>query len=120
MRPEWLMRVLFDKSAPHGLIRHLANHVVFTAEDRGWDQLENGDLLTAAEQDGFEVFLTADKNLRYQQNLSGRAIAIVVLGHSPWPLVKQHIPEVVAAVNVAAPGSYTEIDIPLPPKDAPA
>jgi hypothetical protein len=72
------MRVLFDKSAPHGLIRHLRNHVVFTAEDRGWDELENGDLLTAAERDGFEVFLTANKNLRYRQNLSGRAIAIVV------------------------------------------
>jgi len=73
--------------------------VVFTAEDQGWDRLENGDLLTAVELDGFEVFLTADKNLRYQQSLSGRAIAIVVLGRSPWPLVRQHIPEVVAAVN---------------------
>jgi hypothetical protein len=98
----------------------LRNHVVFTAEDRGWDELENGDLLMAAERDGFEVFLTADKNLRYRQNLSGRAIAIVVLGHSPWLLVKRRIPDVVTAVNGATPGSYTEADIPLPPKDAPA
>lgn len=81
--------------------------------------MENGDLLTAAETDGFEVFLTADKNLRYQQNLAGRMIAIVVLGHSPWPLVKRHIPEVVAAVNAATAGSYTEVEIPLPPKNTP-
>jgi hypothetical protein len=113
------MRVLFDKSAPHGLISHLTDHAVSTAEEQGWDQLENGDLLTAAETAGFEVFLTADKNLRYQQNLAGRAIAIVVLGHSPWQLVKQHIPEVVAAVNSATAGSYMEVDIPLPPRNTP-
>jgi hypothetical protein len=110
------MRVLFDKSAPFGLIRHLAGHVVSTAEERGWDRLENGALLTVAEEAGFEVFLTADKNLRYQQNLSTRKVALVVLGNSPWPLVRAHIPEIAAAVNAAKPGSYIEVDIPLPPK----
>lgn len=110
------MRVLFDQSAPYGLVRHLEGHAVSTAEECGWDRLENGALLTAAEEAGFEVFLTADKNLRYQQNLSARKIALVVLGNSPWPLVRAHIPEIAAAVNMAAPGSYTEVDIPLPPK----
>jgi hypothetical protein len=110
------MRVLFDKSAPYGLARHLEGHAVSTAEECGWGRLENGDLLTVAEQFGYELFLTADKNLRYQQNLAGRKISIVVLGQSPWPLVRQHIPAIVAAVNAATPGSYTEVDIALPPK----
>ncbi len=79
-RRQLSMRILFDKSAPHGLIRHLQHHMVATAESLGWGRLENGDLLAAAEQSGFEVFLTADKNLRYQQNLASRKIAIVVLG----------------------------------------
>lgn len=110
------MRVLFDKSAPYGLARHLEGHAVSKAEALGWGRLQNGELITVAEQAGFEVFLTADKNLRYQQSLSARMIAIVVLGHSPWPLVRLHIPEIVAAVNASTPGSYAEVDIPLPPR----
>jgi hypothetical protein len=78
--------------------------------------MQNGDLLTAAEQAGFDVFLTADKNLRYQQNFSSRMIALVVLGNSPWPLVRLHVPEIVAAIHAAMPGSYVEVDIPLPPR----
>jgi hypothetical protein len=72
--------------------------------------------LKAAEETGFEVFFTADKNLRYQQNLTARKIALVVLGNSPWPLVRQHISEIVQAINAAKPASYAEIEIPLPPK----
>jgi hypothetical protein len=64
-------------------------------------RLENGVLLKAAEAAGFEVFFTADKNLRYQQNLTGRKIALVVLGQSPWPLVRLHIPEIVEAIIAA-------------------
>ncbi len=89
---------------------------MITAEEHGWGRLENGVLLAVAEEAGFEVFLTADKNLRYQQNLSSRKIAIVVLGNSPWPLVRQHIAAIVDAVNTALPGSYVEVDIPPPPK----
>jgi hypothetical protein len=110
------MRVLFDKSAPYGLALHLSEHVVTKAADLGWGRLENGELIAAAEEAGFDLFLTADKNLCYQQNLFGRRIAIVVLGHSPWPLVRLHLPAIVAAVNFAAPGSFTEVDIPLPAK----
>lgn len=62
------------------------------------------------------MFLTADKNLRYQQDLSGRKMAVVVLGNSPWHLVRLHIPEIVAAVNTAVNGSYVEVAIPLPRK----
>jgi hypothetical protein len=110
------MRILFDKSAPNKLIPYIEGHAVSTAEKQGWDRLENGDLLKTAEEAGFDVFFTADKNLRYQQNLMGRRIALVVLGNSPWPLVQLHIPKILEAIYAAKPGSYAEIEIPLPPK----
>ena len=78
----------------------------------GWDRLSNGELLTAAEQAGFELLLTTDKNIRYQQNLACRKIAIVVLGTSQWPVLRLHVQRVAAAVNTVTPGSYTEVDIP--------
>lgn len=74
------------------------------------------ELLAVAEQSGYELLLTTDKNLRYQQNLRERTIAIVVIGHSQWPALKPHVQRVVEAVNVAVPGSYAEVDIPLPLK----
>lgn len=77
------MRILFDHSVPKRLAYHLQGHSVCTAKERGWDRLTNGDLLAAAEKADFELFLTADKNMRYQQNLSVRKISIIVLGHSP-------------------------------------
>jgi hypothetical protein len=73
-------------------------------------------LLSTAEKDGFDVFLTADKNIRYQQNFSDRKIALIVLGNSPWQLVRLHIAEIVAAVNAATPGSFVEVEIPLSPR----
>lgn len=110
------MRILFDQNAPFKLARYLEGHEITRALDLGWDRLVNGELLTAAEEAGFDLLLTADKNLRYQQNLSGRKIALVVLGNSPWFLVQVHIPAIVAAVDGATEGSYAEVEIPLPPK----
>lgn len=81
--------------------------------DLGWDRLKNGDLLRAAEDEGYEVLIITDKNLRYQQNLAERSIAIVVLGHSQWPGLQPHVQLVVDAVNSAAHGSYIEVYIPL-------
>jgi len=107
------MLVLFDNGTPRSLARYLiAQHTVTEARARGWDELDNGQLLTQAEAVGFEVLLTTDKNLRYQQNLAGRKIAVVVLGQGRWSLIEIHWTKVVAAVNAATPGSYTEIDIP--------
>ncbi len=76
-------------------------------------RLVNGALLDAAEAAGFELFVTADKNIRYQQNLTGRQIAIVVLGNAQWPVLRQYIERVVAAVNAATPGSCSEVDVPF-------
>ena len=66
------MRILFDHSVPRGIARSLIGHIVIRAKDRGWDTLSNGNLLAAAEEAGFDLLLTADKNMRYQQNLTGR------------------------------------------------
>jgi hypothetical protein len=74
--------------------------------------LSNGDLLSEAEHAGFELLLTADNNMRYQQNLSGRKIILVVLSTPQWPRVRLHIEKIVAALNSVKPGSYLEVEIP--------
>jgi Domain of unknown function (DUF5615) len=107
------MRILFDHNTPRGIARHLVGHNVTEAKERGWERLANGDLLAAAEEAGFDMLLTADKNMSYQQNLSGRKIALVVLGNSPWRLVRLHLDEIATVVNVATPGSYAKVDIPF-------
>ena len=107
------MLVLFDNNTPRTLARYLiAYHTVTEARAHGWGGLENGDLLDVAEAAGFEVLVTADKNIRYQQNLTWRKIAIVVLGAGRWSVIKPHVARVVAAVNTVTAGSYTEVDIP--------
>jgi hypothetical protein len=73
----------------------------------------NGDLLDAAEAAGFEVFVTADKNMRYQQNLASRKIAILVVGDAQWRVLQYYVDRVVLAVDAAAPGSYVEVGIPF-------
>jgi hypothetical protein len=105
------MLILFDHVTPSGIAGFLAGHAVTKARDRGWDTLANGDLLTAAERAGFDVLLTADKNMRYQQNLKDRRIALVVLSTPQWPIVRLHIAQIAAAVNAATPGSYIEVDL---------
>jgi hypothetical protein len=107
------MLVLFDHSTPAPLASYLIGHTVTKAKDRGWDRLSNGDLLDEAERAGFDVLLTADKNMRYQQNLRGRKIVIVVLSTPQWPVVRLHIDRIAAALNAAAPGSYIEVNLPV-------
>jgi hypothetical protein len=106
------MLILFDHVTPKGIARFLTGHTVTKAKDRGWDTLSNGDLLAVAEQAGFDVLVTADKNMRYQQNLEGRKIALVVLSTPRWPVVRLHTDKILAALNSATPGSYIEVDIP--------
>src|SRR4029077_4524815 len=106
--PISLMRILFDHGTPGPLQSFLTGHTVREAKAQGWDTFTNGDLLTAAEAAGFDVLVTTDKNMRHQQNLTARAIAIVVLGNAQWPVLRFHVAHVVAAVNASAPGSDTE------------
>ncbi|MGD0824660.1 MAG: DUF5615 family PIN-like protein [Terriglobales bacterium] len=107
------MRILFDQGTPAPLIPFLEGHAVTKAKDAGWDKLVNGELLKAAEEAGFAVLLTTDKNMAAQQNLQGRTIAIIVLGNSQWRIVQRHVRKIAAAVNAARPGSYSEVDIRL-------
>jgi len=105
------MLILFDHVTPKGIARCLSGHTVITAKGRGWDTLSNGELLEAAERAGFDVVVTADKNMRYQQNLESRRIALVVLGTPQWPIVKLHLEKIAAAVNAATAGSYIEVEL---------
>src|ERR1022692_4703039 len=99
------MLILFDQATPVPIGPYLEGHTVRTAAQQGWDKLRNGDLLNAAEDAGFDILLTTDKNMRYQQNLAGRKIAVVVLGQQQWPRLRPHVQRVVEAVNAALPGS---------------
>jgi glutamate racemase len=105
------VRVLFDQGTPAPLRRALTNHSVETAFELGWSKLRNGELIAAAEQAGFEVFVTTDKNLKYQQNLANRTLAIVVLGTTSWPRLQMSLPKVIEAVNRASKGSYEEVTV---------
>ena len=111
------MLILFDHGTPKGLVRALSGHTVHTAQTKGWDRLSNGALLDAAEEAGFELLLTTDRRIRYQQNLRVRRIALVVLtGSTRWSSVRQHAGHIAAAVASATPGSYVEVEIPFEPK----
>ena len=103
---------MFDHNTPAPLRSGLRGHTVATARALGWDTLTNGALLAAADAAGFEAFITTDQSIRYQQNLTHRRIAVVVLTRNQWPLIRPHTARVVAAVNAATPGSYTEVEIP--------
>jgi hypothetical protein len=107
------MLILFDHSTPAPLRYALKGHVIIEAIERGWDRLANGALLDAAQAAGFEVLVTADKNMPYQQNLTGRKISIVVLGNAQWPVLRRYVERVAAAIDAATPGSYTGVEIPF-------
>ncbi len=108
------MLILFDHGAPQGVARALRGHTVITAKARGWDRLTNGALLNVAEEAAVDLLFTTDQRIRYQQNLTGRTMALVVLtGTTKWSRVRLHLERIAASVNAATPGSYTEVDIPF-------
>jgi predicted nuclease of predicted toxin-antitoxin system len=105
--------VLFDNNIPRGLARTLKAHTIIEARARNWHLLKNGELLQAAEAAAFDVLVTSDKGIKYQQNLTGRKIALVVLSQGRWKPVRQRLDVIAAAVDAATPGSYTEVELPL-------
>src|SRR5260221_13314499 len=106
------MKILLDECVPLKVPDALPNQEVTTAQRMGWSGISNGDLLDKAERDGFQVFILADKNLRYQQNLSNRRIAILELWTNHRPTLKKHFPETRAAVEKLSPGEYFIFEIP--------
>ena len=103
------MTILFDQGTPAPLRHTLTSHTISTAYEMGWSKLENGDLLSAAEA-SFDAFITTDQNLRYQQNLTGRRLAILVLPTTSWPLIQLHLPKIAVAVNALRPGEFVELN----------
>jgi len=90
----------------------LVGHEVVTAHERGWSTLKNGELLAAAEAEGFHVLVTTDTKLRYQQNLALRAVAVVVLSTTSWPRIQAAGDVVARAIDAAVSGRCTEVAIP--------
>ncbi|GAB4160110.1 MAG: hypothetical protein Fur0021_31720 [Candidatus Promineifilaceae bacterium] len=105
------MKILFDQGTPAPLRRYLTGHIVATAYEQGWANLSNGELLKAAEEAGYQLFITTDQNLRYQQNLSERLLAIVVLLSTSWPRISLHVDEILRIINAVGAGDYVEISI---------
>ncbi len=111
------MKVLFDHNVPHKLRHLLPGHEIKTADEMSWAELDNG-LLLAAEDAGFDVMLTADNNLSYQQNLTGRKLALVVLSTNRWKLVRDAAPAIARAVGAANPGSFQRVVIQTHPRNS--
>ena len=107
------MRVLFDQGTPVPLARFLVKHSARTTLQEGWDTLATGRLLRVAEDAGFDLLLTTDNSIAYQQNLQGRKIAIVVLSRNRWRFVQRRIPQITFAVDNATPGSCSIVEIPV-------
>ena len=105
------MRILFDQGVPAPLRRHLSGHEVDTTFERGWSGLDNGALLNHAESDGYQMVVTTDQNLLYQQNLADRQLAIMVLLAASWPRIERRVDDIRAVVERIQPGQYMEVPI---------
>jgi hypothetical protein len=106
------MLILFDQGTPFPLRTYLGGHTVVSAFEKGWSQFENGELISAAEAHGYDVLITTDQNIRYQQTLALRKIAIVVLLTTNWPRIERYASLVIDAVARITPGTFQEISFP--------
>ena len=106
------MKLLFDQGTPAPLRKRLLTHTVETAYEKGWADIQNGELLKRAEAEDFDALITTDQNLRYQQNLSGRTISIVVLLTTSWPRIQKQADIIAGIVDNLQPGDYVEVPIP--------
>jgi len=104
------VKVILDENIPHDLRPFLAHHETFTVAYMGWGGLKNGKLLDAAERAGFDVLITGDKTLEFEQNLAHRGIALVALSAVNWPVIEPHLAKVIAAVDSARPGTLSRVD----------
>jgi hypothetical protein len=101
---------LLDENLDHGLRKLLGKHDVVTVSFMGWAGLQNGELLRAAEDNGIDVLVTGDQTLNYEQNLTGRRLAIVALSAIQFPIIKNNLPQIIAAIHNATPGSFQAVE----------
>ncbi len=111
-----MSRVLLDQNVPRALGAYLIGHEVWTAADEGWSALENGDLMRVANAAGFEVMVTCDQNIRYQQNMATRPIGLLVLSTNHWPTVRAGAGAIVEAMERLEARGYRYLDCGLPPR----
>jgi hypothetical protein len=102
------MKILLDQGTPAPLRAALTDHSVSTAYEMGWSDLDNGTLLKVAEEE-FDALITTDKNLRYQQDLKGRRLAIVILPSTSWPKLQAYLPQIISAVDRLQQGDVCEL-----------
>ena len=107
------MKILFDHGTPAPLRRDLHGHAVDTAKERGWDRLGNGDLLNIAESEGYELLITTDQSMRYQQNIVHRPLSVIVLLSTTWPYSLEGREAVRATIEEIQPGEVREVPIPM-------
>ena len=105
------MKILFDQGTPAPLRRYLTEHQVDRSAEKGWSRLENGALLDAAEQEGYEVIVTTDQSMRHQQNLTGRRIGVVVLLTTDWNRIRLRTEDIRAAIEEVQQGDFKEVSI---------
>ena len=106
------MKIIFDQGVPVPLRNRLVGHEIATAYELSWSGLKNGELILAAEKAGYNLLLTTDQNLKYQQNLAKRMISIIVLQSTSWPRIQQQVDAISHALSRASLGSYEEVSIP--------
>jgi hypothetical protein len=105
------VKILLDANTPAPLARFLRGHEVVRADELGWQGLENGALLDAAEQAGFDLLLTCDQNVRYQQNLATRKLALVILSSNHWPTLRRVAARIATAVDFVQTGQIVKVDV---------
>jgi hypothetical protein len=102
------VKILFDHGTPSPLRHALSRHSVSTANEMGWSEIDNGRLLSVAEIE-FDAIITTDQSIRYQQNLVGRRLAILVLPTTRWKRIQAHQSEISAAIDRLRPGDLVEL-----------
>lgn len=110
-----MLRILFDKNVPYIMRARLVGYYVRTADDEGCERISNGELIRCAEEAGYQIIVTCDQSIQYQQNMTRRKISMIVLGSNVWPAVEPKIP-IAAALKRVSPGSFEFIEIAPPPK----
>lgn len=105
------MKILFDQGTPVPLRAHLVGHTIDVVYELGWADFQNSELLKIAEKAGYELLVTTDQNLKYQQNLKGRKLAILVLLSTSWPRIRPHVQAIIQMLETVQVGDYKEFDV---------